>query len=148
MMKKRSTILAAVLALSCAAAFSGCSGSLQDVEKNVSNTINNVTSNLQNNVVTSTWGEINNAEVRSDANKLNDCLRSFYAGVVSGTVNEDTSGYLVTAALPAGNASVSVKKEAANQLTVLSAVEWQGMQSLFTEQYLENPKKEQIQLDT
>ena len=137
-MKKASVILAAVLALSCAATVSGCSGSIKDLENNVSNAVSNVTSNLQNNPVTSAWGEVNSAQVRLDAAKLNDCLFNFYAGVIAGSINEDSAGYLVTAPLPAANAANSAKKSAANQLTVFSAIEWQGMQSLFTEDYLTN----------
>lgn len=138
-MKKRITaIITAALILSCMGSLTGCSGSISDLEKQVSNTIGNVTSSLENNVVTSTWNEVNKTETKMDASKLNSTLKNFYTGIVSGTINEDTSGYLVTATLPAGNASNATRKQAANELTVFSAVEWQGMQSLYTEEYISN----------
>lgn len=138
-MKKCITlIITATLLITCAASLCGCSGSISDVENAVSNTISNVTSKLENNVVTSTWNEVNKVETKADAATLNKAIKDFYAGVVSGTVNEDSAGYLVTAALPASNASVSEKKNAAKELTVFSAVEWQGMQNRFTDEYLSN----------
>ncbi len=138
MKRKIIALTAAILTLAGTAVVGGCSTSLKDIESNVSNTISNVTSQLQNNVVTSAWSQVNDAQLRADASKLDAVLRDFYSGVVAGTINEDSAGYLVTATLPAPTDSIAARKSCANSLTVLSAVEQQGMQNLFTEEYLTN----------
>ena len=73
-----------------------------------------------------------------DGEKLEVVLKNFYAGVIAGTINEDTAGYLVTEPLPEKNYSAAQRKNAANNLTVRSAIEQQGMQSLYTDEYLSN----------
>ncbi len=137
---KRKAILAcaAILALTSVTVLAGCGDMLNNAESTVNNTISNVTSALENNPVTSIYNQINEKETQYDSKKLENVLKDFYSGVISGTINEDTAGYLVTEALPAANSPTHTKKKAANELTVLSAIEQQGMQALYTDEYLSN----------
>lgn len=72
----------------------------------------------------------NTSSAQSDASTLDAACKNFYAGVVSGTINKDTKGS-VTATLPASTASTSAKKSSAKALTVLSAIEYNGIKDKF-----------------
>ncbi len=80
--------------------------------------------------------KLDNSALPKDASTLNDALKSFYAGVVAGMINENETGYLITETLPAKNASASVRKSAANALTLYSVLEWQGMTARYPEDVL------------
>ena len=71
-----------------------------------------------------------------EAKTLDSTLNNFYSGVISGEISETNAGYLVTAPLPDSKATSSERAEAAKALTVLSAIEWQGMTSRFSSDVL------------
>lgn len=138
-MKKRMlTLLAALLVTVSIVPISGCGDALKNAEQTVNSTLGGLDSKIKDNPLTSTYNEVNNKETEYDAKKLNDVLKNFYSGVADGTINEDTDGRNVTAALPAPNSATPKKLEAAKSLTVLSAIEQQGMQAHFTNEYMEN----------
>lgn len=130
-------IFISVLTLLSISAFSGCD-TVKNAEKTVNNAVSNINSTIENNPVTSLYNQINEKETQYDGEKLEVVLKNFYAGVIAGTINEDTAGYLVTEPLPEKNYSAAQRKNAANNLTVRSAIEQQGMQSLYTDEYLSN----------
>ena len=122
-MKKRELnliiIAFSLLAVLTVTALSGCE-SINNAEKTVNNAVSsinsNINSNIENNPVTSLYSQINEKETQYDGNKLENIIKNFYDGVVSGTINEDTAGYLVTSPLPQKNDSASQRKAAANEL--------------------------------
>ena len=63
-----------------------------------------------------------------NAQEIDDVLKSYYAGVVSGVVSEDDS----PAAAPKGSSNYA-RKEAANNATVGDALEWAGLTELENE---------------
>ena len=113
-------ILTAILLTISTAAFSGC-----DQVQNAANEAKKT--------VTSIVDKVNSFEGDKEASTLNDCLKDFYNGVLSGNINETTYGQKVTAALPPANATAGERKTAAAGLTVLSALESQEMTARFTE---------------
>ena len=138
-MKKRMLTLFAALLLSVSIIpLSGCGDTLKNAEQKVNSTLGDLDSKIKDNPLTSTYNEATSKETEYDAKKLNDVLKNFYSAVSTGTINEDTDGRNVTAQLPPANAAAAQKKEAAKSLTVLSALEQQGMQAHFTEEYMEN----------
>ena len=137
MKKKLLSVIFSLSAVLSITALSSCAA-INNAEKTINNAVSNINSTIENNPVTSLYSQINEKETQYDGNKLQNVLKNFYAGVISGTINEDTAGYLVTATLPKQNASASERKTAANELTVLSAIEQQGMQALYTDEYLSN----------
>lgn len=72
----------------------------------------------------------NTSSAQSDASTLDAACKNFYAGVVSGTINEGTKGS-VTDTLPASTAATSTKKSAAKNLAVKSAIEYNGIKDKF-----------------
>lgn len=82
--------------------------------------------------------DLGSGEIKREANVLNDTLKSFYSGVLSGDINATTKGYLVKSAdLPKQKATSAERREAAKQLTVMAAIESQGMQARFTDEVLD-----------
>lgn len=73
----------------------------------------------------------NTSSAQSDASTLDAACKNFYAGVVSGTINKDTKGAVTATNLPASTASTSAKKSSAKVLTVLSAIEYNGLKDKF-----------------
>ncbi len=119
-LSKTAAIAALALLVLSASALTGC--------EQVQNAANEA-----KNTVTSIVDKVNTFEGDKEASTLESTLRDFYSGVIAGTVNETTYGQKVTATLPASTASASERNEAAKNLTVLSALESQGMTSRFTE---------------
>lgn len=90
-------------------------------------------------VVPAVVGIVNNANVsqnNSDAAMLESACKSFYAGVVSGTINESNKGNC-TATLPAASAPSKTRREAANDLTVRDALEYSELLGRFDGNKLE-----------
>lgn len=73
----------------------------------------------------------NTSSAESDAATIDSACKNFYAGVVSGTITEDTKGN-VQATLPDADAATSAKKSAAKALTVQSALEYNGIADKFS----------------
>lgn len=136
MKRKTASFLAAIMISASVTAMSGCGDVINNAESTANNAIGKVTSTIGNNPATSLYNQINEKETQYGGKKLEEVLKNFYAGVVSGSINEETAGYLVTEKLPLPKANVSERKAAANDLTVLSAIEHQGMQTLYTDDYL------------
>lgn len=93
-------------------------------------------------VIPAVVGIVNSANVssyNSDAAMIETSCKDFYAGVVSGTINEQNKGS-VSATLPSASASSKVRKEAANDLTVKDALEYSGLLGQFDENKLESFK--------
>ncbi len=71
-----------------------------------------------------------NSSGSSNASQLDAACKDFYAGVVSGTINNSNKGG-VSANLPAANAAKSTLKNAAKLLTVNEAVQYSGLTGQF-----------------
>ena len=78
-------------------------------------------------------GIINSAQAsqrKSDAASIDTACNDFYAGVVSGVINNSNKGSKVTANLPAATASASDRKTGALALTAADAIKYSGLDSL------------------
>ena len=74
-------------------------------------------------------GIINSATTsggQSDASTLNNACKEFYAGVTSGTINNNNKGDVSTS-LPEPSASTTERKDAACDLTVADAQAYSGL---------------------
>ena len=68
---------------------------------------------------------LSNVSYISDASSIDTSLKSFYAGVISGTItSKENPKY------PEPGSSIAVKKEAAKNLTIGDALEYNGLESL------------------
>ena len=77
-------------------------------------------------------GIINSAQAsqrKSDAASIDTACNDFYAGVVSGVINESNKGKLTTT-LPAADASASTRKDGALKLTAADAIKYSGLDTL------------------
>ena len=77
-------------------------------------------------------GIINSAQAsqrQSDAASLDTACNDFYAGVVSGVINEKNKGKLDTT-LPAADAAASTRKTSAQALTAADAIKYSGLDTL------------------
>lgn len=72
-------------------------------------------------------------ELRMDALKINNSCKTFYAGIISGAVNEERDGDKVTEKLPDKGMSMYERQEAAKDLTVRSALEKSGYERFLDE---------------
>ena len=119
-MKKRIiTIILAAGILSSAAALSGCQSdnNAQAPDNTSSSTLTGILSDSQR------------ASLESDAAALNSACKTFYAGVMSGTITPESlnaDGTYVSAA-PAPGSTVDEKKYAAYNATVLDAMKYSGI---------------------
>ncbi len=66
-------------------------------------------------------------ELRHDALKINNSIKTFYTNVKLGSVNEESDGDKVTEPLPGKDANMAERQEAAKSLTVRSALEKSGL---------------------
>ena len=77
-------------------------------------------------------GIINSAQAsqrKSDAASIDTACNDFYAGVVSGVINEKNKGKLDTT-LPAADAAASTRKTSAQALTAADAIKYSGLEAL------------------
>lgn len=77
-------------------------------------------------------GIINSAQAsqrKSDAASIDTACNDFYAGVVSGVINEKNKGKLTTT-LPAADAAASTRKTSAQALTAADAIKYSGLDTL------------------
>ena len=78
-------------------------------------------------------GIINSAQAsqrKSDAASIDTACNDFYAGVVSGVINEQNKGSKVTATLPNATDGATARKTGALALTAADAIKYNGLDSL------------------
>jgi len=78
-------------------------------------------------------GIINSAQAsqrKSDAASIDTACNDFYAGVVSGVINEQNKGGKVTATLPNATDGATARKTGALALTAADAIKYSGLDSL------------------
>ncbi len=85
------------------------------------------------NTVTSMVDKVNTFEKDQEANALSSAVKEFYNGVVSGSINATTRGDRITASLPDQDAAQEERTNAAENLTILSVLEDQGMKDRYPE---------------
>lgn len=123
---KRLLAVSLLAAVTCSVFIStGCS-KVQELADKAEGAVSEIGNNIVNFEDNITGG------LTEEARNLDASVKDFYAGVVSGEINETTAGYLVTAPLPDQKATSYERTEAANALTILSAIEWQGMTSRYS----------------
>lgn len=77
--------------------------------------------------VVSIINSANTSSSETNASELDAACKNFYAQVVSGVINETTDGTKVTETLPASTDAAAIKKSAAKELSVKSAIECNGL---------------------
>ena len=113
-MKKTFGILLLILCIISVVAVSGCSGSTE----------------------TSSSSPAVEDDLRMDALRINNSCKTFYAGIISGAVNETDDGDKITETLPDKNMSILDRQEAAKKLTVRSALEKSGLERFLDEKVI------------
>ena len=76
--------------------------------------------------VVSIINSANTSSGQSDASTLNNACKEFYAGVTSGSINDNNKGS-ITKSLPSPTASTTARKSAADLLTVKDAQDYSGL---------------------
>ena len=130
MKKTRLTAIALLAAVSCSLLISAGCSKVKDLANEAENAVSELGDKVRNFEDNITGGSSENAK------QLNSILQGFYSQVKTGTINETNTGYLITAELPKATATQAQRSEAANSLTVFSALEWQDMTSHFTDEML------------
>lgn len=78
-------------------------------------------------------GIINSAQAsqrKSDAASIDTACNDFYAGVVSGVINDSNKGTKITAKLPAATDNATARKTGALALKAADALKYSGLDSL------------------
>lgn len=76
--------------------------------------------------------------LRNDALKINNSIKTFYAGVISGGVSEEKDGDKITETLPYKSMSMADRQQAVKELTVRSALEKSELTEYLDESVISN----------
>lgn len=76
--------------------------------------------------------------LRQDALKINNSIKTFYAGIISGGVSEEKDGDRITEPLPYKSMSMADRQKAVKELTVRSALEKSGLDEYLDENVISN----------